>query len=155
MRTVAGLNAVGHLVLLTALLLGDLVTVAMLATEIAGLASVVGGISHVIGELLKVGLLLVKLLPQLQKPLLLALADGVVFGSLLTLLESVTVVFRPWLAYASSSFVLFGIPLAGTRYSSNHEQCDNQGVVRVMERRTLLRWCEEHRCLRQPFLLRW
>jgi hypothetical protein len=68
--------------------------VAILATAFAGPASVIGGISHVIGELLKVGLLLVELLPQLQKPLLLALADGVVLGGLLTLRESITVRFQ-------------------------------------------------------------
>lgn len=44
-----------------------------------------------IGELLEVRLLLVELLPELHELFLLALADGVVLGALLTALEGIAV----------------------------------------------------------------
>lgn len=48
--------------------------------------------SHMISELLDVSLLLIKLLPELEELLLLALADSVILGRLLTALESITAI---------------------------------------------------------------
>ena len=47
--------------------------------------------SHVVGELLEMHLLLIELLAELQKLLLLALADGVVLLGTLTALESISI----------------------------------------------------------------
>lgn len=56
-----------------------------------------------IRQLLEVGLLLVELLPQLEEPLLLALADGVVLAGLFAALEGVSVFCERWSARHRSS----------------------------------------------------
>lgn len=84
--------------MLATLVLGDLVTgedTHMSVSKIHWRRSRQKGrkvaLSHVVGQLLEVRLLLGELLLELEEPLLLALADGVVLAGALTALEGVAV----------------------------------------------------------------
>jgi hypothetical protein len=59
--------------------------------------------SHVVRQLLEVGLLLVQLLLELEEPLLLALANGVVLVGALAALEGISVSWRCPVSMASFS----------------------------------------------------
>lgn len=83
------------LVLLAALLTGDLVTEGELKLEVCStparqLHGWYTGSLHVLGETVKVLLLLLELLLELVELLLLALADSVILAGLLPSLEGIT-----------------------------------------------------------------
>jgi hypothetical protein len=83
------------LVLLAALLTGDLVTegelkLGMLNSGVRQLRGWYMGSLHVLGETVKVLLLLLELLLELNELLLLALADSVILVGLLPSLEGIT-----------------------------------------------------------------
>jgi len=64
-------------------------------------------------QLLEVGLLLVQLLPELEEPLLLALADGVVLVGALAALEGVSVVWQGSPVSTLASFFHPSLPTHG------------------------------------------
>lgn len=83
-----------------------------------------GGHEHVLGELLEVGLLLGKLLLELEELLLLALADGHVLRSLLSALEGVSVKKRERVIVSVVILFLLSLTRASRRLRSNAQSYD-------------------------------